>query len=126
MGIWPANVSEKELLLAANNIRFQAGLSDRFAEGLQRAGLYRDYINEEFKALGVPIALAALPHVESSYDLDARSNAGASGIWQFTRGTGRRFMQVDHVLDERDAPFLAAKIIVPKLSLFQNVLAVHD
>ena len=107
LGIWPANVSEKELLLAANNIRFQAGLSDRFAEGLQRAGLYRDYINEEFKALGVPIALAALPHVESSYDLDARSNAGASGIWQFTRGTGRRFMQVDHVLDERNDPFLA-------------------
>jgi len=107
LGMWPANVSEKELLLAANNIRFQAGLSDRFAEGLHRAGLYRDYINEEFKQLGIPIALAALPHVESSYDLNARSNAGASGIWQFTRGTGRRFMQVDHVLDERNDPFLA-------------------
>ena len=89
MGIWPANVSEKELLLAANNIRFQAGLSDRFAEGLQRAGLYRDYINEEFKALGVPIALAALPHVEYSYDLDDRSNEGTVSYTHLTMPTNR-------------------------------------
>jgi membrane-bound lytic murein transglycosylase D len=59
--------------------------------------------------LGVPIELAALPHVESSYNPDARSNVGASGIWQFTRSTGRRFMQVDHVLDERNDPFEATR-----------------
>lgn len=105
--LWPADVTNKELSAAVGSIRFQLGLSDRFQEGLRRAGRYRDHVNSEFTRLGVPLALAALPHVESSYNTDARSHVGASGIWQFTRGTGRRFMQVDHVLDERNDPFLA-------------------
>jgi len=107
LDLWPADVTNKELSAAVGRIRFQLGLSDRFQEGLRRAGRYRDHVNAEFTKLGVPIALAALPHVESSYNTAARSHVGASGIWQFTRGTGRRFLQVDHVLDERNDPFLA-------------------
>ncbi len=107
LDLWPADVSDQELSAAVSRIRFQLGLSDRFQEGLRRAGRYRGHVNSEFTRLGVPIALAALPHVESSYNTDARSHVGASGIWQFTRSTGRRFMQVDHVLDERNDPFLA-------------------
>jgi len=105
--LWPDDVTNKELTEAQSQIRFQMGLSDRFQEGLRRAGRYRDHVNAEFTRLGVPTALAALPHVESSYNTDARSHVGASGIWQFTRSTGRRFMQIDHVLDERNDPFLA-------------------
>ena len=107
LGLWPDDVTNTELDAAVGRIRFQLGLSDRFREGLQRAGSYRDHVNAEFTRLGVPTALAALPHVESSYNPDARSHVGASGIWQFTRGTGRRFMTVDHILDERNDPFLA-------------------
>ena len=107
LDLWPDDVTNEELSAAAGRIRFQLGLSDRFEEGLRRAGRYRDHINAEFKNLGVPLSLAALPHVESSYNTEARSHVGASGIWQFTRSTGRRFMQVDHVLDERNDPFLA-------------------
>ena len=107
LDLWPTDVSNKELSAAVGRIRFQLGLSDRFQEGLRRAGQYRDHVNAEFTKLGVPLALAALPHVESSYNTEARSHVGASGIWQFTRGTGRRFLQVDHVLDERNDPFLA-------------------
>ncbi|HEX7062415.1 MAG TPA: LysM peptidoglycan-binding domain-containing protein, partial [Woeseiaceae bacterium] len=61
----------------------------------------------EFAKLGIPAELAALPHVESSYNPDARSHVGASGIWQFTRDTGRRYLQIDHILDERNDPYLA-------------------
>jgi membrane-bound lytic murein transglycosylase D len=107
LDLWPENVTNQELEAAVGRIRFQLGLSDRFREGLQRAGSYRDHVNAEFTRLGVPTALAALPHVESSYNPDAQSHVGASGIWQFTRGTGRRFLQVDHILDERNDPFLA-------------------
>ncbi len=107
LDLWPADVTNEELSAAVSRIRFQLGLSDRFQEGLRRAGRYRGHVNSELSRLGVPIALAALPHVESSYNTDARSHVGASGIWQFTRSTGRRFMQVDHVLDERNDPFLA-------------------
>jgi membrane-bound lytic murein transglycosylase D len=88
-------------------IRFQHGLADRFRDGLVRSGRWREHVNAQFSRHGVPIELAALPHVESSYNPAARSHVGASGIWQFTRSTGRRFMQVDHVLDERNDPFIA-------------------
>lgn len=107
LDLWPPDVTNDALSAAAGQIRFQLGLADRFQEGLRRAGRYRDHINKEFTRLGVPIELAALPHVESSYNTAARSHVGASGIWQFTRSTGRRFMQIDHVLDERNDPFLA-------------------
>jgi len=107
LDMWPADISNAELADAAGRIRFQLGLSDRFQEGLRRAGRYRDYVDAEFTRLGVPVDLAALPHVESSYNSDARSHVGASGIWQFTPSTGRRFLHVDHVLDERNDPFLA-------------------
>ncbi|MGY8796509.1 MAG: transglycosylase SLT domain-containing protein, partial [Woeseiales bacterium] len=97
LDLWPADVSDAELGRAAGRIRLQLGLSDRFKEGLQRAGRWRYHVEAELTRLGVPIELAALPHVESSYNPEARSHVGASGVWQFTRGTGRRFMQVDHV-----------------------------
>ena len=107
LALWPEDVSNEELNAASGRIRLQLGLSDRFREGLVRSGRWRNHVESEFARLGVPRALAALPHVESSYNPNARSHVGASGIWQFTRSTGRRFLQVDHVLDERNDPFLA-------------------
>ena len=109
LALWPEDVSNDTLRAAARQIRYQQGLSDRFRDGLRRSGRWRDFIEAEFSALGVPVELAALPHVESSYNPDARSHVGASGIWQFTRSTGRRFMRVDHVIDERNDPFAATR-----------------
>jgi membrane-bound lytic murein transglycosylase D len=109
LALWPADVSNKTLSDAVGRIRYQQGLKDRFRQGLERSGRWRDHINREFSALNVPIEIAALPHVESSYNPDARSHVGASGIWQFTRSTGRRFMRVDHVVDERNDPFSATR-----------------
>jgi membrane-bound lytic murein transglycosylase D len=109
LALWPDNVSNSTLKAAGKQIRYQQGLKDRFHEGLVRAGRYRAHIEKEFAALGVPVELAALPHVESSYNTDARSHVGASGIWQFTRSTGRRFMRIDHVIDERNDPFTATR-----------------
>jgi membrane-bound lytic murein transglycosylase D len=109
LALWPADVSNATLQEAVGNIRYQQGLQDRFREGLIRSGTWRAFINSEFQALGVPVDLAALPHVESSYNPAARSSVGASGIWQFTRSTGRRFMRVDHVLDERNDPYAATR-----------------
>ena len=124
LALWPDDVSNDELQAATGRIRFQHGLSDRFAEGLSRSGRWRAHVNEVFTRHGVPIELAALPHVESSYNPAARSHVGASGIWQFTRSTGRRFMRVDHVLDERNDPFLAteaaAKLLAYNYSIAGN------
>ncbi|MFB3125689.1 MAG: LysM peptidoglycan-binding domain-containing protein [Woeseiaceae bacterium] len=107
--LWPAAVTNEVLRDAVNRIRYQQGLADRFHAGLERAGQYRSHVNNTFTRLKVPVELAALPHVESSYNPDARSHVGASGIWQFTTSTGRRFLQVDHVLDERNDPYAATE-----------------
>ena len=124
LALWPDDVSNDELQAAMRRVRFQHGLSDRFAEGLARAGRWRAHVNEVFTRHGVPTELAALPHVESSYNPAARSHVGASGIWQFTRSTGRRFMRVDHVLDERNDPFrateAAAKLLAYNYSIAGN------
>lgn len=109
LALWPAGVSNETLSAASKRIRYQQGLRDRFGQGLIRSGQWRAYIEKEFGDFGVPIELAALPHVESSYNPDARSHIGASGIWQFTRSTGRRFLRIDHVLDERNDPFAATR-----------------
>ena len=124
LALWPEGVDNATLTAAVGQIRFQLGLSDRFREGLVRAGRWRNHVHAEFNKLSVPVELAALPHVESSYNPDARSHVGASGIWQFTSSTGRRFMQVDHILDERNDPFLAteaaAKLLAYNYSITGN------
>jgi len=109
LALWPAGVSDATLSTASKNIRYQQGLKDRFGQGLIRSGRWREHIESEFTALGVPVDLVALPHVESSYDPNALSHVGASGIWQFTRSTGRRFLRIDHVIDERNDPFEATR-----------------
>ncbi|MEO0421090.1 MAG: LysM peptidoglycan-binding domain-containing protein [Pseudomonadota bacterium] len=108
LSLWPEDVTNATLAQAAKRLRFQLGQANRFREGLARSGRYLDHIRAEFAALGLPEELALLPHVESSYNAGARSHAAAVGMWQFTRSTGRRFMQVDHVVDERLDPYLAA------------------
>ena len=106
--LWGEETGDTTFAAAARRIRFQHGLSDRFADSLRRAGRWRAHIDASLTQYGVPRDLAALPHVESSYNPAARSHVGASGIWQFTRSTGRRFMQVDHVVDARNDPFQAS------------------
>jgi membrane-bound lytic murein transglycosylase D len=108
LALWPDEVSNATLASAARSIRFQLGQSDRFIAGLERSGNWLDYIEQEFVMRGLPAELALLPHVESSFTPTARSHASAVGMWQFTRPTGRRFMRIDHVVDERLDPFLAS------------------
>ncbi|MFK8048091.1 MAG: transglycosylase SLT domain-containing protein [Halioglobus sp.] len=106
--LWGPDVDSAELRRAAKNIRFQRGQSDRFREGIARSGEWHDYITKVMLDHGLPAELAALPHVESSFNLNAYSSAGATGIWQFTRSTGRRYLHIDYVLDERMDPFASS------------------
>lgn len=107
LALFPEGVSNRTLRTASREVRFQLGQADKFRDGLVRMGRWENYIRQVFSARGLPSDLVALPHVESSYNPKAHSHAGASGIWQFTRSTGRRYLRVDHVVDERRDPFLA-------------------
>lgn len=92
---------------AADTVRFQLCLSDRFQEGVRRSGRYIVEMKNIFRNAGLPVDLAYLPHVESSFNYKAYSKFGAAGIWQFIRSTGRRFMAVDYTVDERRDPIIA-------------------
>jgi membrane-bound lytic murein transglycosylase D len=108
LGAWPPGVSNATLAEAAKRVRFQRGQADKFRAGIARSGAWEAYIRGVLEEHGLPAELAALPHVESSYNPAAHSHVGASGIWQFMRSTGRRFMRVDHVVDDRRDPLLSS------------------
>ena len=103
--LWPETISARALSEAAGRVRFQLGQADRFRAGLVRAGAYEAHIAETLANMGLPAELSALPHVESSFDPEAYSKAGAAGLWQFMRSTGRRFMRIDSTVDERMDPY---------------------
>jgi len=109
LSLWPDGVSNRTLARAANRLRFQLGQSNKFREGLVRAGEWKPYIEEVLARQKLPKELAALPHVESSFNPHAYSKVGAAGMWQFTRSTGRRYMRIDHVVDERMDPYLSSE-----------------
>ena len=90
--------------LAAQNLRVQQGMREQFRDGLLRARYYRPTMERIFRAAGVPTELITLAEVESGFYNRARSSAGAVGIWQFTRGTGKQFMRISRYHDDRFDP----------------------
>jgi membrane-bound lytic murein transglycosylase D len=92
---------------APERVRFQQGQKERFLQGLQRSGRYIDTIRAIFAQYGIPERIAYLPHVESSFNTEAYSKVGAAGLWQFMRGTGKLFMDVGYLVDQRRDPFVA-------------------
>ena len=98
---WGEGVSADELTAAAENLRFQRGQADRFQQGLARSSRWKAKIESILERIGVPRELAALPHVESSYNPNAVSKVGAAGLWQLMPTTARRYLRVDETADER-------------------------
>jgi membrane-bound lytic murein transglycosylase D len=108
LALFEDGVSNSELRKSAGRLRFQLGQANKFRAGIIRAGAYKPHILEILRDQKLPLEIANLPHVESSYTPTVYSRVGAAGLWQFTRSTGRRFMQVDHVIDERLDPYRAS------------------
>ncbi len=95
--------------IPSHRIKVQRGISERFAAGVRRSGRYMEHMRKIFSARGLPVELAYLPLVESSFRNDARSFRGAVGMWQFMPYTGRRYMRVTRLLDERRDPMEATR-----------------
>ncbi|MBF0568025.1 MAG: transglycosylase SLT domain-containing protein [Nitrospirae bacterium] len=89
---------------AAERLRAQIGQKDRFQKALSKSTLYLKEMERIFREEGVPVALTRLPFVESSFDVSAYSWAKAAGIWQFTDSTGRIFLRMNSIVDERIDP----------------------
>src|SRR5271167_924992 len=103
------NPRPAQFLDAIDRIRFQLGQADRFRDGLIRAAAWEKVIERTLEQHGVPKEIAALPHVESSFNPAAYSKVGAAGLWQFMPSTAKRFMRVDSIVDQRLDPYSATE-----------------
>src|SRR5262249_15987746 len=112
-GLTPTPATLAEL---RDNVHTQLGIKERFRDGIIRSGRYLETFQGIFDHAGLPTEIALLPLVESSFENRALSNAGAAGIWQFTRGTGRLYMTVNKKVDERLNPEKATRAAVRLLS----------
>lgn len=90
-------------------LRAQNGLREGARAGWARFGRYEPQVREALWRAKLPEELVALAFVESLFAVHAKSHAGAAGMWQFMPATGREYMQVHHVLDERLDPILATE-----------------
>lgn len=101
---------DDKFLAAADPERFrrQGGLRDQLLTALHLSGRYLPRMQKLFEGEGLPPDIAYLPFVESSFNKEAVSKVGASGIWQIMPNTGREFLRVDEVVDERNDPMRAA------------------
>ncbi len=106
---WGCPCPAEFLLSAAANIRAQQGLREKVEEGLLRARPLMPQILSILRRHRVPEELAALPMVESSFNPHARSRAGAVGLWQIIRSTGRRYLNMSRHRDDRRDPIRATE-----------------
>ena len=89
---------------AAQNLRVQEGLREDFHDGLLRSRYYTPSMERIFRSAGLPPELVTLANVESGFHGASRSSAGAVGIWQFTRDTGKHYMKITRYHDDRLNP----------------------
>lgn len=107
-----------------NRLRMQLGQKDQFLLSIYYSGRYLKRIEKIFEEFNLPKELTRLPIVESSFNILARSKVGASGIWQFMRSAAKPYLEINQVVDERNAPLkasrAAAKVLRNNYRMLQN------
>lgn len=103
---------------AGRNFRVQYGLKDSFQKALVSSTRYLKEMERIFAENGLPVELTRLPFAESSFNVDAHSLAGAAGIWQFTRSTGKNYLKIDRFIDERRDPLKSTEAAAKLLTFY--------
>lgn len=90
---------------------------------MSRGSRYLPMIKQILKEKQLPLSLAYLPAIESGFNPNARSRAGAVGMWQFMRGTARMYgLKISRTTDERKDPvkctYAAAEYLDDLLAMF--------
>jgi soluble lytic murein transglycosylase-like protein len=104
----PSELTRSRLLQASENIRVQQGLKSRFDAGVRRSLQYLPTIKPILRQQNLPLEIAFLPHVESSFVNHARSKVGAVGLWQLMPKTMQLLMGTNAV-QRRTDPVIATE-----------------
>jgi len=89
----------------------------------KRAEPFLYLIVEQIEAKNLPLELALLPVVESTFDPFAYSPASASGLWQFMPATGERFgLQQDWWYDGRRDVYASTEAALRYMDILHNYL----
>lgn len=100
----------RRFVKAKERIRFQLGQRDKIIQGIFFSGRYMEEFEEIFRKEGLPIELARLPFVESSFNIFARSRVGASGLWQLMPSVLQKRETLNPSIDIRNHPLQSASI----------------
>lgn len=97
--------NDKQLIRTAyNQILVIEGKAEALKEAVTRATEHLATLERVFASVGVPPALTRLSFVESLFQPDVESHAGAVGAFQFVAATGRQWLMIGDGVDERKDP----------------------
>lgn len=117
-------IARKNNIKNVKSIRLQMGLKDRMKKAIYESGKYFPMMEEIFEKKNIPKELTRVVFVESSFNLEAKSKVGASGLWQIMPDVGRKYKYIQKNYDKRDHPMyatlLAADIFKQNYSILKS------
>lgn len=103
-------------------IRFQTGLKERMQKALLLSGQYLPMMEQIFSEKGLPPELTRLVFVESSFNINAQSKVGASGLWQIMPSVAKEEGFIQRFYDKRNHPYYSTKLAAEILKHNHSVL----
>ncbi|QDF29245.1 lytic transglycosylase domain-containing protein [Halarcobacter anaerophilus] len=101
LDINPSFITDYKLQEIYEKLQNQASM-EHYIKKFEEASIFLPRIKEILREEGIPTSFIYMAMAESYFTIDARSNAKATGLWQFMYETGKRYgLNSNIYVDER-------------------------